>query len=153
MVPGPGRRVPSTALIRPAESMPWAMRSPNAVVAANSAFRCTGLVSVLTAVNIRMSASVIVLPVLAVMPVCRSSKKVPLVMRAGPVAVRALSRPQAIRRPVASRARSAAGCGGPGGGLQDEPAQVALRGQRGHPFTDIGGIHRHRLSTAVAGVE
>src|ERR1035437_6776545 len=76
MVPGPGRVVPSTALISPAESMPWAIRSPKIDAFAASALRCSGLVSVLTAAYIRMSASVIVLPRLAVWPTAKSSKKI-----------------------------------------------------------------------------
>lgn len=48
------------ALITLALSMPWAMRPPNAVVRANSSFRCTALLSPETPANRTMSASVMV---------------------------------------------------------------------------------------------
>src|ERR671929_142391 len=68
MQPGPGSLVPSTVEISEAVSIPCAMRPWNGVPIANSSFRCTGLVSPDTPANIRMSASVIVLPNVAVIP-------------------------------------------------------------------------------------
>ena len=73
-MPGPGKRVPSTAETSPALSMPWAMRPPKGVALAASSSRWTGLVSMLTAENRRMSASVIVLASDALCPTCKSSK-------------------------------------------------------------------------------
>ena len=67
-VPGPGKRFAIAAEITLAVRKPCAIRPPNAVVAANSSLVCTALLSPDTPANKTMSASVIVLEKLAVIP-------------------------------------------------------------------------------------
>ena len=56
-VPGPGRRVPSTAEMSAAPHMPWAMTPWNWVEAAYSASRCAGFTSPDITANSWMSSA------------------------------------------------------------------------------------------------
>jgi len=67
--------VPSTDETKLTVRKPWAMRPLNMVVAANSSSMCTGFMSPETPANMRMSASVTVRLVSAVIPTCSSSKR------------------------------------------------------------------------------
>src|SRR3970282_1559382 len=73
MPPGPGRRVPSTAEINPAVKIPWAIRSPNRLCRASSAFTCSGLKSPVTPAKAYTSASLMVLVRLAFCPGANSA--------------------------------------------------------------------------------
>src|SRR5512145_2729581 len=74
MVPGPGRRVPSTAEMSAAPHMPCAMTPWKRVDAANSASMCCGLMSPDIAANSWMSEAVSVRSMLARSPTLISSK-------------------------------------------------------------------------------
>src|SRR3954471_19452516 len=77
MQPGPGSLVPNTAEMKPAVSMPWAIRPLNMVGLANSSSRWTGLVSPVMPANRTISASLTVLEKTAVMPSLISSRYLP----------------------------------------------------------------------------
>ena len=72
-LPGPGKRLPSTAEMRLADSMPCAIRPLNIVVFAKSSSIWTALTSVDTPANRTRSATVMVLATSALMPTVNSS--------------------------------------------------------------------------------
>lgn len=68
MVPGPGSFMPSTAEIKPAPRMPWAIRPPNWVWLAETSLVWAGLRSPVMPANRYTSVSVTVLVTLALSP-------------------------------------------------------------------------------------